>query len=138
MLQNIAVVDPFAKNDLTVHCDLRFKETIDDLYRFRKGLTETLSELEGRRRSLRNKFKRDARAGNEDGKAKTRAEIEEVSAEMAKIRKLLRLSDTIEERSKRMSRGLTELQDEDKKEEQSEQLFERGSRTGNEDIPGRD
>ena len=112
-------------------------ETIEDLDQFREKNKSRLNQLSDLRRNLRNQLKRNTRAGNEQGAAKTKKEIEEITGEMTKIRKLLKLSDTIEERSKRMSQGLTGLQDENKEDKESEQLFERSSRTGNEDIPGR-
>ena len=110
-------------------------ETIEDLNRFRKTAEEIMNTLAGRRASLRNELKRVTRAADGERIAEVKEQISGVSREMKKIRRSIKLCDSIEERSKRMEDSLQNLTaeqtDNDRKEENgNEHVLERRGGTG--------
>ena len=110
-------------------------ETIEDLNRYRKTAEEKLDTLTDRRSALRNELKRVTRATDGERVAEVKEQISGVSQEMKKIRRSIKLCDSIEERSRRMEDSLQNLTaeqtDNDRKGENgNEHVFERRSGTG--------
>ena len=100
-------------------------ESIDDLNSFRTEAEDKLISLSNMRNLLRNELKRVTRAVDTEGIQRVKGRIAEVSEEMRKIRKQVRLCDGIEERSVSMADELQRLSEEParKEEKNNEQLF---------------
>ena len=100
-------------------------ESIDDLNSFRTEAEDKLISLSNMRNLLRNELKRVTRAVDTEGIQRVKGRIAEVSEEMRKIRKQVRLCDGIEERSVSMADELQRLSEEPAREEEknNEQLF---------------
>lgn len=114
-------------------------ETIEDLHSFRADEEAGLKPLTARRSSLRNELKRVIRAADTEGITRVKGQIAEVSEEMKKIRKQVRLCDSIEERSRPMEEALLKLTEEQTREEEkpNEQLFRGRGGAGRPYEPGR-
>lgn len=117
-------------------------ETLEDLNHFRTEGNGRMDVLTAQRTILRNELKRVTRAADTEEIRRVKEAIAETSEEMKKIRKEVRLCDSIEERSKPMEEELLRLSEEqthdDRKEENShEQLFRGRGGTGRAHEPGR-
>ena len=109
-------------------------ETIDDLNGFRDTTQAEIEILEEQRHELRNKIKREVRAGSDA--AETRAEVVSLSAKIKSKRHELALADSVEERSRRMAielerLGVRDIEEQEKEEDKDELLIGR-SGTGRE------
>ncbi len=108
-------------------------ETMPQLLAYRDGLQEQIAALLAERTELRNLQKREKRAGREDTVS---ARIAEISAQLRKLRKKVKLCSEIEARSTEVSDNLKEIQQEkseQRKEKEQHELFRR-SRTGRADL----
>ena len=108
-------------------------ETMPQLLAYRDGLQEQISALLAERTELRNLQKREKRAGREDTVS---ARIAELSAQLRKLRKEVKLCSEIEARSTEVADNLKEIQQEkseQRKEKEQHELFRR-SRTGRADL----
>lgn len=108
-------------------------ETIPQLLAYRDGLQEQIDTLTAERTELRNLQKREKRAGREDTVS---ARIAEISAQLRKLRKKVKLCSEIEARSTEVSDNLKEIQQEkseQRKEKEQHELFRR-SRTSRADL----
>ena len=109
-------------------------ETIDDLNGFRDTTQAEIEMLEEQRHELRNKIKREVRAGSDA--AETRAKVVSLSAQIRSKRHELALADSVEERSRRMAIELERLGvrdiEEQEKEEYKDELLIGSSGTGRE------
>ena len=114
-------------------------ETIEDLHSFRTEATEKLKVLSTQRNSLRNELKRVNRAAETEEISRVREKITEVSEEMKKIRKQVKLCDGIEERSANVAEELLRLSEGQtgKEEKTNEQLFRGRGGAGRSYEPGR-
>ena len=110
----------------------RIRKTINPTLRidgilltFRTEAEDKLISLSNMRNLLRNELKRVTRAVDTEGIQRVKGNIAEVSEEMRKIRKQVRLCDGIEERSVSMADELQRLSEEPAREEEknNEQLF---------------
>lgn len=108
-------------------------ETMPQLLVYRDGLQEQIDTLTAERTELRNLQKRERRAGQEDSVS---ARIAELSAQLRKLRKEVKLCSEIEARSTEVADNLKEIQQEkseQRKEKEQHELFRR-SRTGRADL----
>lgn len=108
-------------------------ETMPQLLAYRDGLQEQIDTLTAERTELRNLQKRERRAGREDTVS---ARIAEISAQLRKLRKKVKLCSEIEARSTEVADNLKEIQQEkseQRKENEQHELFRR-SRTGRADL----
>lgn len=108
-------------------------ETMPQLLAYRDGLQEQIDTLTAERTELRNLQKRERRAGREDTVS---ARIAEISAQLRKLRKKVKLCSEIEARSTEVADNLKEIQQEkseQRKEKKQHELFRR-SRTGRADL----
>ena len=108
-------------------------ETMPQLLAYRNGLQKQIAALVTERTELRNLQKRERRAG---GKDTVSARIAELSAQLRKLRKEVKLCSEIEARSTEVSDNLKEIQQgksEQRKEKEQHELFRR-SRTGRADL----
>ena len=117
-------------------------ETIEDLKTFRWRSEENLQALKRERSSLRNELKRAERAEDPEKATAIKRKIAQLSGEMRKVRKDLKLCDGIEERSKQMEDELKALEqeaerDDEKEVKSDERSFGRCGGTGHADVPGR-
>ena len=117
-------------------------ETAEDLKRFRNDTESRQSDLAFQRRILRNEKDRAVYAGDTGKAASVRKRMADLSKDIKKLRKKIRLCDAIEKRSEaitaELKRFLAEQEREKGKEERSdEQLFGRSGGTGRAHEPGR-
>ena len=108
-------------------------ETMPQLLAYRDGLQEQIDTLTAERTELRNLQKRERRAGREDTVS---ARIAEISAQLRKLRKKVKLCSEIEVRATEVADNLKEIQQEkseQRKEKEQHELFRR-SRTGRADL----
>ena len=108
-------------------------ETMPQLLAYRDGLQEQIDTLTAERTELRNLQKRERRAGREDTVS---ARIAEISAQLRKLRKEVKLCSEIEARSTEVADNLKEIQQEkseQRKEKEQHELFRR-SRAGRADL----
>ena len=108
-------------------------ETLPQLLAYRDGLQEQIDTLTAERTELRNLQKRERRAG---GKDTVSTRIVEISADLRKLRKKVKLCSEIEARSTEVADNLKEIQQEkseQRKEKEQHELFRR-SRTGRADL----
>ena len=108
-------------------------ETMPQLLVYRDGLQEQIDTLTAERTELRNLQKRERRAGREDTVS---ARIAEISAQLRKLRKEVKLCSEIEARSTEVADNLKEIQQEkfeQRKEKEQHELFRR-SRAGRADL----
>ena len=108
-------------------------ETMTQLTAYQKNMQEQIDTLTAERTELRNLQKRERRAGREDT-VSTR--IVEISADLRKLRKEVKLCSEIEARSTEVADNLKEIQQEkseQRKEKEQHELFRR-SRTGRADL----
>ena len=108
-------------------------ETLPQLLAYRDGLQEQIDTLTAERTELRNLQKRERRAG---GKDTVSTRIVEISADLRKLRKEVKLCSEIEARSTEVADNLKEIQQEkseQRKEKEQHELFRR-SRTGRADL----
>ena len=108
-------------------------EIMPQLLAYRDGLQEQITALVAERTELRNLQKREKRAGREDTVS---ARIAEISAQLRKLRKKVKLCSEIEARSTEVADNLKEIQQEkseQRKEKEQHELFRR-SRTGRADL----
>lgn len=108
-------------------------KTMPQLLAYRDGLQEQITALVTERTELRNLQKREKRAGREDPVS---ARIAEISAQLRKLRKKVKLCSEIETRSTEVADNLKEIQQEkseQRKEKEQHELFRR-SRAGRADL----
>ena len=113
-------------------------DTIDDLNRFREIALKEIESLQAQRQQLRNKVKREARAGSLA--ADTRCEITVITKKINTKRHELKLADDVEGRSVRMARELEAMgvwQENEFGKEERDELFIGLGRTGRENDTGR-
>ena len=107
-------------------------ETLEDLNGFRDMARAEIEVLESQRKELRNKAKREVRAGGDA--AETRAEIINLSSQIKMKRHEIALADSVEERSRRMVIELERIGvrdiEEPEKEENKDELLIGSSGTG--------
>ena len=117
-------------------------ETFDDLNRYRETAGKELGSLCRRRSDLRNELKRVTRAADGERVAEVKEQISVLSKEIKRIRRSVKICDSIEERSKRMEdalKGLSAEQDnkDGKGGSNNEHVFERRGGTGRSYDAGR-
>ena len=108
-------------------------EIMPQLLAYRDGLQEQITALVAERTELRNLQKREKRAGREDTVS---ARIAEISAQLRKLRKKVKLCSEIEARSTEVANNLKEIQQEkseQRKGNEQHELFRR-SRAGRADL----
>ena len=118
-------------------------ETIENLKAFRWRSEENLQTLKRERSSFRNELKRVERAADPEKATAIKRKIEQLSGEMRRVRKDLKLCDGIEERSKQMEEELKALEqnaekNNEKEVKNDERSFGRRGGTGRTNVPGRD
>ena len=114
-------------------------ETIQDLQSFRTESEAKLKSLNALRNTLRSELKHERRAYNTEGIERVKGQIAETTEEMRKIRKMIKLCDGIEDRSKLMAEELENLSESKtgKEDTHNEQYFRGRSGTGRPYEPGR-
>ncbi len=108
-------------------------ETMPQLTAYQGSLQEQIAALTAERTDLRKQQKRDKRAGSEDTAS---ARISELSAQLRKLRREVKLCSEIAERSADVAENLKEInqeKSEQRKEKEQHELFRR-SRTGRADL----
>ena len=114
-------------------------ETIDDLHNFKDSAEDDIEVLKSERNNLRNKLKRDVRAGDGPTILQTKEQIAGISSKIQRLRDDLALCKLIEERSDQVAAEDTTLRDEteERKVENDEQLLRGSGGAGREDEPQR-
>ncbi len=112
-------------------------ETIDDLNVYRTKATGQIDALIGNRTTLRNELKRAIRAGDEVAVLAVKEKIAAVSGEIKELRKSLDTCDSVEQRAQQMQAELSELDKQNEKEVETDELLRRRSRAGNENFTRR-
>lgn len=113
-------------------------KTMDELMDYKSKANESMESLIAQRDELRNKLKRDYRAGNEAAVESTKEEISALSSQIREKRKEMTLCDKIAERSTQMVSCLSFMsQERDKigKEKNQDEHIWRSGRTTRQDVP---
>ena len=114
-------------------------ETMDDLNGFREATKAEIEILISKRQELRNKAKREIRAGG--NASETRTEIIDISSKIKSKRHELDLADTVEERSRQMflelkMLGVRDIEEPEKEETKDELLIGRSRTSRENDVGG--
>ncbi|MDD2268087.1 MAG: relaxase/mobilization nuclease domain-containing protein [Eubacteriales bacterium] len=113
-------------------------KTMDGLTAYKLKMSSNLDSLIAQRAVLRNKLKKDTRAGNEVEVNKTKAEISALSAQIKEKRKETALCDKIAKRSTQMTSCLSFMSQErdiERKEKNQDEHVRRSGRTTRQDVP---
>ena len=108
-------------------------ETYADLDKYQRHASGKITTLTAERVDLRNKLKRTIRARDEPAVEEVKQQIAEVSVEIRKLQKSLKICESVRQRAEEIQAQLDALQNERK--EQEDELFGRSGGTGREDEP---
>lgn len=111
-------------------------ETLDDLNGYREEAGSKLRLLEWERQVQRNLLRQDVRKENIPGQEEQREKIAEINAEIKRLKKELKICDSVEKRSAQIRTELEAMKNQEKGEEKDELLRGRGG-TGREDVAKR-
>jgi uncharacterized coiled-coil DUF342 family protein len=113
-------------------------ENYEDLTQYRDVATEELTVLTEERDELRNKLKRAIRSGDENEILAVKLQIKTVTERMAKVKRTLKICDSVETRATKIHEDLEALYNEQpERKENSDELFRRRGGTSRKDVPKR-